>query len=160
MNIQRQLHVLLVEDNPGDVRLTEEAFKELDSPNTLCVLQDGVEAVLYLKRQGKYKNAVRPDLILLDLHLPRKTGLETLAEIKNDPALRAIPVIMLTTSEEKEDVLKAYDLQVNGYINKPLDMGQYIDTIRQIISFWSTNTNLPPEGITNEERRSNEYTAD
>jgi two-component system, chemotaxis family, response regulator Rcp1 len=136
------INILLVEDNPGDVRLTEEAFKEGNYQVSLHVVQDGVEAMLFLNHEGKYQDSPRPHLILLDLHLPRKDGLETLAEIKKDPILRAIPVIMLTTSKDEENVYKAYDLQANCYVAKPLDMGQFIDIVKDMMNFWITNTNL------------------
>jgi len=136
------IHILLVEDNPGDVRLTQEAFKEGNYQITLHVVQDGVEAMQYLHRDGKYQKAERPNLVLLDLHLPRKDGLETLAEIKKDPHLRAIPVIMLTTSKDEEHAYKAYDLQANCYVTKPLDMGQFIDIVKDVMDFWITHTNL------------------
>jgi len=136
------IHILLVEDNPGDVRLTQEAFKEGNYQITLHVVQDGVEAMQYLHRDGKYQHAERPNLVLLDLHLPRKDGLETLAEIKKDPHLRAIPVIMLTTSKNEEHAYKAYDLQANCYVTKPLEMGQFIDIVKDVMDFWITHTNL------------------
>ena len=136
------VHILLVEDNPGDVRLTREAFKESNYMVSLHVVQDGVEAMRFLQREGNYHDAQRPNLILLDLHLPRKDGLETLAEIKKDPGLRAIPVIMLTTSKDEEDIFKAYDLQVNCYVAKPLEMGQFIDIVKQTLDYWIKNTSL------------------
>jgi CheY-like chemotaxis protein len=132
----RIVDILLVEDNPGDVRLTREAFKDESIPTNLHVVQDGEQAMRFLKGETPYQSAVRPDLILLDLHLPRKNGLETLAEIKNDPDLRAIPVIMLTTSKAEEDVMKAYDLHANCFVTKPLDMGQFIHTVEMIKKFW------------------------
>jgi two-component system, chemotaxis family, response regulator Rcp1 len=138
----KPIHILLVEDNPGDVRLTQEAFKEGNHQVSLHVVQDGVQAMQFLNREGKYQHAPRPGMILLDLHLPRKDGLETLAEIKKDPALRAIPVIMLTTSKDEQNICKAYDLQANCYVAKPLDMGQFIDIVKDMMNFWITNTNL------------------
>ena len=142
MNTIKPVHILLVEDNPGDVRLTQEAFKEGNFLVTLHVVQDGVEALRFLHRKDKYENALRPHIILLDLHLPRKDGLETLAEIKKDPDLRAIPVIILTTSKDEEHVYKAYDLQANCYIAKPLDMGQFIDIVKDVMHFWINHTHL------------------
>lgn len=142
MDNTNPVHILLVEDNPGDVRLTQEAFKEGHHQVTLHVVQDGVQALQFLNREGQYQHAPRPGLILLDLHLPRKDGLETLAEIKKDPVLRAIPVIMLTTSKDEDNVYKAYDLQANCYVAKPLDMGQFIDIIKDMMDFWITKTHL------------------
>lgn len=132
----RIVDILLVEDNPGDVRLTREAFKDESIPTNLHVVQDGEQAMRFLKREDPYQDTVRPDLILLDLHLPRKNGLETLAEIKNDPDLRAIPVIMLTTSKSDEDIMRSYDLHANCFVTKPLDMGQFIHTVEMIKKFW------------------------
>jgi CheY-like chemotaxis protein len=139
------VEILLVEDNPGDVRLTREAFKNEIFPALLHVVQDGEQAMRFLKREDPYQDAVRPDLILLDLHLPRKNGFETLAEIKNDPDLRAIPVIMLTTSKSDEDIMRSYDLHANCFVTKPLDMGQFIQTVEMIKQFWMMHARLRPD---------------
>jgi CheY-like chemotaxis protein len=139
----RAVEILLVEDNPGDVRLTIEALKEGHFCNKLSVVKDGVEALAYLRRKGQYATVVQPDLILLDLNLPRKDGREVLAEIKNDPRLKRIPVVILTTSEAEADVLKSYDLQANCYITKPVDLEQFIKVIRAIEDFWLALVRLP-----------------
>ena len=138
------VEILLVEDNPGDVRLTREAWKEARIRNRLHVAEDGVEALAFLRRQGRHAGAVRPHLVLLDLNLPRKDGREVLAEIKEDPDLRHIPVVILTTSKAEQDVLKTYDLHANCYITKPLDMDQFIRVVRSIEDFWLTIVTLPP----------------
>lgn len=136
--------ILLVEDNPGDVRLTREAMMEAKIHNQLQVVSDGVEAMAFLRRQGPYANAVRPHLILLDLNLPRKDGREVLAEVKQDPDLRRIPVVILTTSEAETDILKAYDLHANCYIAKPVDIEQFLTVVKSIEDFWITIVKLPP----------------
>ncbi len=141
----RPIEILLVEDNPGDVRLTVEALKEGRVCNHLSVAGDGVEALAFLRRQGRYADAHRPDLILLDLNLPRKDGRETLAEIKTDPGLRHIPVVVLTTSEAESDVLKAYGLHANCYIVKPVDLEQFLQVVRSIEAFWLSIVKLPTE---------------
>ena len=140
-----QIDILLVEDNPGDVRLTMEALKEAKLLNTIANVRDGVEAMDYLRREGKYTDAVRPDLILLDLNLPKKDGREVLAEIKNDPNLRRIPVVILTTSRAEQDILKAYNLHANCYITKPVDLDQFVRVAKSIDDFWFTMVRLPPE---------------
>jgi chemotaxis family two-component system response regulator Rcp1 len=142
----RPIEILLVEDNPGDVRLTKEAFKEGKVLNKLNVVKDGVEALEFLHKQGKFSKAVHPDLILLDLNLPRKDGREVLAEIKGDPNLRRIPVVILTTSKSEQDILKTYDLHANCYITKPVDLSQFIKVIQSVEDFWLTIVNLPPNG--------------
>jgi two-component system, chemotaxis family, response regulator Rcp1 len=144
MNGGRPLEILLVEDNPADVRLTEEAFREGKIHNTLVVARDGVEAMDFLYRRGKYADAVRPDLILLDLNLPRKDGREVLAEIKADPDLRRIPVVVLTTSRAEMDIVRSYNLHANCYVVKPVDLDQFIGIIQSIESFWLTAVMLPP----------------
>ena len=141
----RPIEVLLVEDNPGDVRLTQEALKEGSILNHLSVVRDGVEATEYLWRRGKYANAPRPDLILLDLNLPRKTGGELLQEIKTDPSLRRIPVMILTTSKADRDLREAYNLHANCYIAKPVDLDQFLDVMRSIEHFWFNIVTLPVE---------------
>ena len=137
------IEVLLVEDNPGDVRLTKEALKEGRILNNVSVVGDGVEALLFLRRQGKYAEAPQPDLILLDLNLPKKDGREVLAEIKADPNLRRIPVVVLTTSSAEEDILRTYDLHANCYITKPVDLEQFLRLVKSIEDFWVTIVRLP-----------------
>ena len=139
----RPIGILLVEDNPGDVRLTREALKEGKVRNNLSVADDGVKAIDFLYRRGPYAQAPRPDLILLDLNLPRKDGRQVLAEIKTDAALRAIPVVVLTTSQADEDVVKAYDLHVNCYITKPIDLLQFLNVVKAIEDFWLTIVKMP-----------------
>lgn len=141
----RPIEILLVEDNPGDVRLTIEALKEGKVRNNLSVARDGVEALAFLRREGSFANATRPDLVLLDLNLPKKDGREVLAEIKNDPALRRIPVVVLTTSKAEEDILRTYDLHANCYITKPVDLEQFISVVRSIDDFWLAVVRLPPK---------------
>jgi len=139
----RPIQILLVEDNPGDVRLTIEALKEGKVSNTLSVARDGVEALSFLRREGPHGKAVRPDLILLDLNLPKKDGREVLAEIKDDSSLRRIPVVVLTTSKAEEDILRTYDLHANCYITKPVDLEQFISVVRSIDDFWLSVVRLP-----------------
>lgn len=139
----RPVEILLVEDNPGDVRLTIEALKEGKVRNHLSVVNDGAEAIAFLRRQGKYAGAVRPDIILLDLNLPKKSGREVLADIKADDELRRIPVVVLTTSSAEEDVLRSYDLHVNCFITKPVDMEQFIEVVKAIDTFWFSVVTLP-----------------
>lgn len=141
----REVSILLVEDNPGDVRLTIEALKEGKVYNRLSVVSNGFEALEFLRRQGRYANATRPDLILLDLNLPKKNGSEVLAEIKADPALKRIPVVVLTTSEAEQDVLRSYDLNANCYITKPVDLDQFLHVVKSINDFWLTVVRLPSE---------------
>jgi CheY-like chemotaxis protein len=145
-NIARPIEILLVEDNPGDVRLTKEALKDARVINNLHVVDDGVEALDFLNRQGKHLNAVRPDLILMDLNLPKKDGREVLGEIKADPGLRQIPVVILTTSKAEEDILKTYDLHANCYITKPVDLEKFIEVISAIEDFWLSIVKLPRNG--------------
>jgi|ERR1035441_1626243 chemotaxis family two-component system response regulator Rcp1 len=142
----RPVELLLVEDSPGDVRLTIEALKEGRVINNLTVVHDGEEAIALLRRQGQYANAARPDLILLDLNLPRMGGLEVLAEIKVDPELQQIPVVVLTTSQSEQDVLHTYELHANCYIVKPVDLDQFISVVQSIKSFWLAVVVLPPHG--------------
>lgn len=137
------IEILLVEDNPGDVRLTEEALKEGKVVNRLNVVPDGVEALAYLRKEGEYASAETPDLILLDLNLPKKDGREVLAEVKEDPELRMIPVVVLTTSRDEQDILKSYDLHANCYITKPVDFEQFISVVRAIEDFWLSVVKLP-----------------
>ena len=137
------IQVLLVEDNPGDVRLTKEALKEGKLLNQLTVVGDGVEALSFLRKQGIYADAPQPELILLDLNLPKKDGREVLAEIKADPNLRRIPVVVLTTSSSEEDILKIYDLHANCYITKPVDLEQFMGVVKSIEDFWVSVVKLP-----------------
>ena len=139
----RPVEVLLVEDNAGDVRLTREALREGMVVNHLSVASDGEEAVAFLRREGRFAAAPRPDLILLDLNLPRKGGREVLADIKQDVSLRRIPVVVLTTSRAEEDVLRTYDLHANCYIVKPVDLDQFIQVVRSINHFWFSVVKLP-----------------
>ena len=149
MNIKppgRLVEILLIEDNPGDVRLTEEAFKEGKVLNRLSVVGDGVEALEFLRRENKYAHAPRPDIIMLDLNLPKKDGREVLAVIKGDEKLRRIPVVVLTTSQAEQDILKVYDLNANCYISKPVDFNTFINVVRSIENFWLTIVMLPADG--------------
>ena len=139
------VEILLVEDNPGDVRLTQEALKESKVINNLSVAEDGVEALAFLKREGKYADAPRPDLLLLDLNLPKKDGRELLEEIKADDNLKRIPVVVLTTSKAEEDILRMYDQHANCYITKPIDFDQFIDVVKSIEDFWLTIVKLPSD---------------
>ena len=140
------IEVLLVEDNPGDVRLTREALKEGKVCNNLSVVPDGVQAMAFLRRQGPYADAPRPDVILLDLNLPRKDGREVLEEVKGDPELRSIPVVVLTSSEADRDIARAYALHANCYITKPVDLDQFITVVKSIEDFWFSIVKLPQEG--------------
>lgn len=137
------VEILMVEDNPADVRLTREAFKDAKVLNNMSVVGDGEEALLFLRRQGSYAGVPRPDLILLDLNLPKKDGREVLAEIKSDPLLKRIPVVVLTTSEDEKDILKAYDLHVNAYITKPVNLDQFMKVVEAVEDFWLTVVKLP-----------------
>ena len=141
----KPIEILLVEDNPADVRLTQEALKEGKVRNNLFVARDGVEAIEFLRKAGPHANATKPDLILLDLNLPRKDGREVLAEIKNDDNLRTIPVVVLTTSSAEADILKSYNLHANCYITKPVDLEQFVQVIKSIDDFWLTVVRLPSE---------------
>jgi len=142
----RPVQILLVEDNPGDVRLTMEALKEAKVVNKLTVVKDGIEALSLLRREGPHAGAARPDLILLDLNLPRKDGREVLAEIKADDNLKRIPVVILTTSQDEQDVLKTYNLYANCYITKPVDLDQFITVVKSIEDFWLGIVVLPKNG--------------
>ena len=139
----RPAELLLVEDNPGDIRLTKEALKESKMILNLHVVKDGVEAMAFLRQEGKYEDSPRPDLILLDLNLPKKDGREVLAEVKADEALKLIPVVILTTSRNEEDLLNAYDLHANAYVTKPLDLEQFLHIVSKIEEFWLTIVRLP-----------------
>ncbi len=138
-------NILLVEDNPGDVRLTVEIFTEGKVINSLAVVSDGVEAMEFMRRQGRHSRAMRPDLVLLDLNLPRKDGRTVLAEMKADPDLRRIPVVILTTSQAESDILKSYESHANCYISKPVALEEFIDVVRQIEGFWLTIVKLPSD---------------
>ena len=145
MPTSRLVEILLVEDNPGDVRLTREALKEGKIRNNLNVASDGVEALRYLRREGPYAGAARPDLILLDLNLPRMDGREVLQAVKMDPSLRHIPVVVLTSSAAEQDIVRAYDLHANCYVSKPVDLDQFIHVVKSIEDFWFNIVKLPPE---------------
>jgi chemotaxis family two-component system response regulator Rcp1 len=140
----KPIQILLVEDNPGDVRLVVEALRDAKVRNQLHVVQDGVEAMSLLRREGQYVGIPRPDLILLDLNLPRKDGREVLAEIKQDADLKRIPVVILTSSAAEQDVLHAYNLYANCYITKPLALEEFLRVIRAIDDFWLAVVKLPP----------------
>lgn len=141
----RPLTVLLVEDDPGDVLIAQEAMAAGELSTTLAVVPDGVEAIAYLRQENGYKQAQRPDLILLDLNLPRMSGHEVLAEVKNDPQLRRIPVVVLTTSQAHEDIAKSYDLHANVHVAKPVDFDQFTEVVRQIDEFFGSVAQLPDE---------------
>ena len=142
----KPIDILLVEDNVGDARLAKEALKESKLKNDLHIVGDGIDAMDFLHRNGKFTNAPRPDLILLDLNLPRKDGREVLAEIKNDIDLKRIPVVILTISKAEEDILKTYNLHANCYITKPLDLDQFMKVVKSIEDFLLTIVKLPPDG--------------
>lgn len=142
--VMAPIEILLVEDNPGDVRLTQEALRDSKLHNRLSVVEDGVEALAFLRREGHYIDSPRPDIILLDLNLPRKSGREVLEEIKQDEVLKRIPVVVLTTSEDERDVMASYNLHANCYITKPVDLSQFITIVRNIKEFWFTIVRLPP----------------
>jgi CheY-like chemotaxis protein len=139
----RQIEVLLVEDDPGDVLMTKEAFEDYKLSNQLHVVNDGAEAMDFLRQQGDHADAPRPDLVLLDLNLPRMDGREVLQAIKSDPGLASIPVVVLTTSEAEEDVLRSYSLHANAYVTKPVDFERFIQVVRQIDEFFVTVVRLP-----------------
>ena len=148
MEIQRAfraIEILLVEDNPGDVRLTREALKGSKVLNHLNVVEDGVAALDYLHKVAPYENVVRPDIVLLDLNLPKKDGREVLGTIKASPLLKTIPVVILTTSQAEEDVLRAYHLNANCYVSKPVDFDQFMRIVQTIEEFWLTVVTLPPK---------------
>ena len=144
----RPIEILLVEDSPSDTDLTVEALKDFKVRNHVSVVEDGVQAMQFLRRQGPYAQAPRPDLIMLDLNLPRKDGREVLADIKGDDQLKTIPVVVLTTSRADQDILRAYQLNANCYINKPVDFNQFLDVVRSIESFWLFVVTLPPSPAT------------
>ncbi len=142
---KRAVRILLVEDNPADIRLTREALHEAKVRNELYSVTDGIEAMQFLHRQGRYDAAPRPDMILLDLNMPRKSGREVLCEIKQDPRLRAIPVIVLTTSQAEQDILDVYDAHGNCFVTKPLDLDRFIEVIESFEQFWLTLVRLPED---------------
>lgn len=137
------IEILLVEDNPDDANLTVDALKDGKLRNNVTVVEDGVEAMSYLRRNGRNTSAVRPDLVLLDLNLPRKNGREVLAEIKQDPDLKRIPVVIMTTSKSEQDVFEAYNLHANCYVTKPVDLDQFMGVVKRIEDFWFTVVKLP-----------------
>ena len=139
----RPVEILLVEDNPDDVALTEEALRLSNMANNLHVAQDGVMALEFLRKQGAYSDAVSPDLVLLDLNLPRKDGREVLAEVKSDDALKHIPVVVLTTSQAEQDIMRSYKLHANCYVTKPVDFDEFIKIVRSIEDFWFAVVKLP-----------------
>jgi two-component system, chemotaxis family, response regulator Rcp1 len=139
----KPIEILLAEDSPGDVRLTREAFKESRVLNHLHVVKDGMEVIAFLRKEGRYASAIRPDLILLDLNLPKKNGQEVLAEIKEDPNLKRIPVIILTVSRAEEDILRSYNLHANCYITKPVELDQFLTAVKGIEDFWLAIVKLP-----------------
>ena len=143
----KPIEILLVEDNPADARLTEEALKEGKVLNNLSVVKDGVEAMDFLNKKGNYPDAPRPDLILLDLNLPKKNGREVLTEIKENPDFRRIPVVILTVSKDELDIIESYDLHANCYITKPVDLNQFINVVRSIEDFWLSIVKLPPNDL-------------
>jgi two-component system, chemotaxis family, response regulator Rcp1 len=143
MDTTHPIEILLVEDNPGDARLTQEALREGHVRNRLHHVLDGVEAMEFVRREGQYADAPRPDLILLDLNLPRRDGRATLAELKEDPDLRLIPVVILTTSEAEQDIVRTYELRGNCYITKPVDLEKFLEIVRLIEDFWLTIVKLP-----------------
>lgn len=143
-SVLKPIDILLVEDNPGDVRLTIEGLKEGKILNNLSVVSNGVEAMAFLRQEGGYANVPRPELILLDLNLPRKDGREVLGEIKNDDDLKRIPVVILTSSQAEQDIVKSYNLHANCYITKPVELDQFIGVIKSIEQFWLTVVKLPP----------------
>ena len=143
-DVARPIQILLVEDSPGDVRLTQEVLQGARIANDLHVVGDGEEAMSFLRRDGDFAGLPRPDLVLLDLNLPRKDGREVLAEMSEDPELRAIPVIVLTTSAAEKDILRSYRLSANAYITKPIDLNEFITVVRSIETFWLSIVRLPP----------------
>ncbi|HUQ40731.1 MAG TPA: response regulator [Acidimicrobiales bacterium] len=139
------IEVLLVEDDPGDVLMTQEAFADYRIANRLNVVSNGEDAIAYMRKEGRFVDAVTPDLVLLDLNLPRRDGREVLRDIKGDPVLRRVPVVVLTTSEAEEDVLASYDLHANAYVRKPVDFEQFVAAVRAIDDFFITVVRLPPK---------------
>jgi chemotaxis family two-component system response regulator Rcp1 len=145
--VDKSIDILLVEDNPGDARLAQEAFTAAKVRNNLYRVEDGVEAMEFLRRQGQYSDAAHPDLILLDLNLPKKDGREVLAEIKTDEDLKRIPVVVLTASKAEEDIIKSYNLHANCYITKPINLYLFFEVVNSIVDFWLATVKLPPESV-------------
>jgi len=143
----KPVDILLVEDNAGDIRLTQEALKDVKLAVNLHVVNDGIEAMAFMRREGQYASKPRPDIVLLDLNLPKKDGREVLAEIKGDPILKRTPVVIVTTSKAEEDIIKTYDLHANCYVTKPLDLDQFVIMVQSIEHFWLTIVKLPTEGL-------------
>ena len=141
----KPIEILLAEDNPGDARLTVEGFKDAKVQNNITVVEDGIEALAYLRREGPYANVTVPDLILLDLNMPKKDGREVLTEIKADERLRRIPVLVFTVSSAEKDILAAYNLQANAFITKPIDLDEFITVVRSLEEFWLTIVKLPQD---------------
>jgi chemotaxis family two-component system response regulator Rcp1 len=139
------VEILLAEDHPGDAKLTKKAFDQGNILNNLHIVSDGVEAIQFLRQEGEYSEKPRPDLVLLDLNMPRKDGWEVLEEIKEDSELRRIPVIVLTSSDAEEDVVKSYELQANAYLTKPVDFEGFMDVVRSFEEFWLSVVKMPPE---------------
>jgi chemotaxis family two-component system response regulator Rcp1 len=144
-HLARPVEILLVEDSPGDIRLTHEALKESKLLIHLNVVEDGIQAMAYLRREGQYVRAVQPDLILLDLNLPKKDGREVLSDLKADPGLKHLPVVILTSSSAEQDIVKSYHLGANCYITKPVDLEQFVKVVKSIEQFWFTVVSLPSE---------------
>ena len=138
------IEILMADDNKGDVRLTLEALKGAKIRNNVHVVENGIEALAFLRKEGKYSNVPRPDIILLDLNMPKKDGREVLLEVKSDPGLKTIPIVILTVSQAEEDILKTYNLHANCYISKPVDLDQFVKIVRSIEDFWFTIVKLPP----------------
>ena len=141
----KPVEILLAEDNPGDAKLTQKAFEEGNILNNLHIVENGVEAMDFLNQRGEYEDTTRPDLVLLDLNMPRKDGWDVLEEIKEDPELRRLPVIVLTSSEAEADIVKSYDLQANAYLNKPVDYSGFMDVVRSFEEFWLSVVKMPPK---------------
>jgi CheY-like chemotaxis protein len=146
VELGRPIEILLVEDNPGDVRLTMEGFREAKVCNRIHTVSDGIQALAFLNRDGSYINVPSPDLILLDLNLPKKDGREVLASIKANPKIRHIPVVVLTTSKSEEDIVRSYELQASCYVTKPVDLDQFLEVVKSIGDFWLAVVKLPPGG--------------
>ena len=149
----RAIEILLVEDNEGDARLAIEALRDAKVRNNLSWVKDGMEALAYLRNEGEYADALRPDVILLDLNLPKKDGREVLAEVKEDESLRRIPVVALTVSQAEEDIIRSYDLHANCFISKPIDLEQFMRVVQAVEDFWLTIVKLPPNDCTYEDPR-------
>ena len=139
------IEILMIDDNPGDIWLTQQALQECKINNHLHYIEDGEEAIAYLRRDGVYAQATRPDLVLLDLNLPKRSGFEVLAEIKSNPQLKHIPVVILTTSQAEKDIMQSYNLHANAYITKPIELDQFIEIVSAIESFWFQIVKLPPQ---------------